>query len=206
VSVAEILAGCPVVPVVAIDRAEDAVPLARALAAGGLTTIEVTLRTPVALESITAIAAEVPEIRVGAGTLRDAAQVEAALAAGAEFLVTPALTPGLLDALVAAPVPAVPGIATPSEAAAALDAGLRELKLFPAGALGATALLRALAGPYPEARFVPTGGIDAAGAPDYLALANVLAVGGSWVSAAAPDWDAVTAAARAAAALGGLPA
>jgi 2-dehydro-3-deoxyphosphogluconate aldolase/(4S)-4-hydroxy-2-oxoglutarate aldolase len=201
----EILAGDPVVPVVTIERLEDAVPLARAIVAGGLGTIEVTLRTPVALDCIRAIAAAAPELRVGAGTVLDAGGAEAAVDAGAAFLVTPATTAELLDAFAASPVPALPGVATPSEVAAVLARGMRTMKLFPAGAVGGTALLRALAGPFPEARFVPTGGIDAGSAADYLALANVLAVGGSWVAARdplRPDWDAVAAAARAAAALG----
>jgi 2-dehydro-3-deoxyphosphogluconate aldolase / (4S)-4-hydroxy-2-oxoglutarate aldolase len=182
------------------------VPLARAVLAGGLSTLEVTLRTPVALEAIAAIAAELPELVVGAGTIRDGGQIEAARAAGARFLVTPAATATLLDELDGCGLPALPGVATPSEVARVLDGGFREMKLFPAEPAGGTALLRALAGPFPEARFCPTGGIGPERGADYLALPNVFAVGGSWVTErdpADPDWGAVAAAARAAAELGG---
>ncbi|MBS1881947.1 MAG: bifunctional 4-hydroxy-2-oxoglutarate aldolase/2-dehydro-3-deoxy-phosphogluconate aldolase [Actinobacteria bacterium] len=196
----------PVIPVVTIARREEAVPLARAIAAGGLATIEVTLRSEVALTAIGEIAAAVPEIAVGAGTVRRPEQVDAAIAAGAAFLVTPATTPALLDALAASPVPVLPGVATASEVAGVLDRGIERMKLFPAAALGGTPLIGALAGPFPEARFCPTGGIDAGSAAGYLALANVLAVGGSWVAdrdPERPDWSRVSIAARAAAALGG---
>jgi len=195
----------PVIPVVTIVRGAEAVPLARALAAGGLSTIEVTLRSAVALESIRAIATEVPEIAVGAGTIRRPDQIEAAIGAGASFLVTPATTPALLDLIVDSTVPVLPGVATPSEVASVLERGIERMKLFPAGPLGGRGLIRALAGPFPEARFCPTGGIDAGTVADYLALPNVFAVGGSWVADRdidAPDWSAITTASRAAAALG----
>ncbi len=194
----------PVLPIATIDDADEAVPLARALREGGVGALEVTLRTPAALDAIAAIAAAVPELAVGAGTVRDPAQAEAAREAGAGFLVTPGTTPALLEALAAAGLPALCGCATASEAMALLERGFAALKLFPAEPLGGPELVRALAGPLPEAVFCPTGGIGPRRAPDYLALANVVAVGGSWVTARdplAPDWDAVTRRARAAAAL-----
>lgn len=194
----------PVIPVVTLERAEEAVPLAAALLAGGLTTVEVTLRTPAALAGIAAIAAEVPEISVGAGTVLDAAQAEQAAVAGASFLVSPASTPPLLDAMAAVGLPFLPGVASPSEVASLLERGIGDMKLFPAAALGGPVLLRALAGPFPEARFCPTGGIWPEDARQYLNLENVAAIGGSWVAdrdPAAPDWTAVSAAAHAASAL-----
>ncbi len=200
----QVFAASPVIPVVTVDRPENAVPLARALVAGGLAAIEVTLRTPGAVECIRAIAAEVPEAQVGAGTVRGAAQLEEAVAAGAAFLVTPATTAVLLDRLEECPVPVLPGVATPTEVALVLERGIETMKLFPAEAIGGIALLRALAGPFPEARFCPTGGIGPERAPAYLALENVVAVGGSWVAEhdpLAPDWATVTAVAHAAAQL-----
>ncbi len=196
----------PVIPIAEIARVEEAVPLARALREGGAAALEVTLRTPAAPAAIAAISAELPGLAVGAGSVRRVDQVEEAVAAGARFLVSPGTTPALSEALAAAAVPALPGCATASEAIALLERGFTALKLFPAEAAGGPRLLRALAGPLPEATFCPTGGIAAEQAADYLALANVGAVGGSWVAARDPrdpDWGAVTAAARAAAALGG---
>ncbi len=197
----------PVMPVVVLDRVEDAVPVARALVAGGLPAIELTLRTPVALDAMRAIADEVPEILLGAGTIVSPAQAEEAVAAGARFLVSPGSTPRLLDAMLATGVPFLPGTASVSEVLAVLEAGVSEMKFFPAEAAGGAPYLKSIASPVPAARFCPTGGITAATAPTYLALPNVGCVGGSWLTPAdaiaAGDWDRITELAAAAAALGG---
>ncbi len=195
----------PVLPVVVAHSVPDAVAVARALVAGGLPAIELTLRTPVALDAIRAIADEVPEIVVGAGTIVSPGQAKEAADAGAQFLVSPGLTPSLLGAMAETGLPFLPGTATVSEVLAALEAGCTELKFFPAEASGGAAFLASLASPVPAARFCPTGGITAASAPAYLALPNVGCVGGSWLApgdlVAARDWDAVTGLARDAAAL-----
>ncbi|MGW8331337.1 bifunctional 4-hydroxy-2-oxoglutarate aldolase/2-dehydro-3-deoxy-phosphogluconate aldolase [Streptomyces sp. NPDC055897] len=195
----------PVVPVVVIDDAADAVPLARALVAGGLPAIEVTLRTPAALDAIRAIAAEVPDAVVGAGTVISPGGVADAAAAGARFLVSPGWTPGLLDAMKGSGLPFLPGVSTTSEVVALLEQGVREMKFFPAEAAGGTAYLKSLAGPLPQARFCPTGGISLTSAPTYLALPNVACVGGTWMlppdALAAGDWPRVETLAREAAAL-----
>lgn len=197
----------PVVPVVVIDDADDAVPLARALVAGGLSAIEVTLRTPTALDAIAAIAADVRGVVVGAGTVLGAEQADAAVGAGARFLVSPGWTDRLLAAMRACDVPFLPGVSTASEAVALIERGITEMKFFPAEAAGGTAYLRSLASPLPQARFCPTGGIDAARAPAYLALSNVGCVGGTWMlpreAIAAKDWGRVEILAREAAALRG---
>ncbi|MEV8428265.1 MULTISPECIES: bifunctional 4-hydroxy-2-oxoglutarate aldolase/2-dehydro-3-deoxy-phosphogluconate aldolase [Streptomyces] len=197
----------PVVPVVVIDDPSDAVPLARALVAGGLPAIEVTLRTPAALEAIGAVADAVPDAVVGAGTVITPEQVRLAVTAGARFLVSPGWTDLLLEAMRASGVPYLPGVSTTSEVVALLERGVREMKFFPAEAAGGTAYLKSLNGPLPQARFCPTGGIGPATAPDYLALPNVGCVGGSWMlpadAVAARDWERVEALAREAAALGG---
>ncbi|MEU6414126.1 bifunctional 4-hydroxy-2-oxoglutarate aldolase/2-dehydro-3-deoxy-phosphogluconate aldolase [Microbispora sp. NPDC046933] len=172
----------PVVPVVVLDDAESAVPLARALVAGGLPVIEVTLRTPVALDAIRRIAAEVPEAVLGAGTVRSPEDVEAATGAGARFLVSPGTTPGLLAAMLAAGVPFLAGVATATEAMTLAERGVREMKFFPAEPAGGVAYLKALSGPLPDVRFCPTGGITPSNAPAYLALPNVGCVGGSWLT------------------------
>ncbi|GAB3897799.1 bifunctional 4-hydroxy-2-oxoglutarate aldolase/2-dehydro-3-deoxy-phosphogluconate aldolase [Microbispora bryophytorum] len=172
----------PVIPVVVLDDAESAVPLARALVAGGLPVIEVTLRTPVALDAIRRIAAEVPEAVVGAGTVRSPGDVEAATGAGARFLVSPGTTPGLLAAMIAGGVPFLPGVATATEAMTLAERGVRELKFFPAEPAGGVAYLKSLSGPLPDVRFCPTGGITPSTAPAYLALPNVGSVGGSWLT------------------------
>ncbi|MFC9929891.1 bifunctional 4-hydroxy-2-oxoglutarate aldolase/2-dehydro-3-deoxy-phosphogluconate aldolase [Streptomyces sp. NPDC127190] len=196
----------PVVPVLAVPDAATAVPLARALVAGGLRAIEVTLRTPAALDAIRAIGAEVPEAVVGAGTVLTPEQVSACAAAGARFLVSPGWTDALLAAMQASGVPFLPGVSTASEVVALLERGVREMKFFPARAAGGTAYLRSLAGPLPQARFCPTGGIGPADAPEYLSLPNVGCVGGSWLApadaVATGDWTRVEALARAAAGLG----
>ncbi|WP_406445903.1 bifunctional 4-hydroxy-2-oxoglutarate aldolase/2-dehydro-3-deoxy-phosphogluconate aldolase [Streptomyces sp. NBC_01613] len=204
---ASLLDLAPVVPVVVLDDVADAVPLARALVAGGLPAIEVTLRTPVALEAIRAIAAEVPDAVVGAGTVITPEQVKESVAAGARFLVSPGWTDVLLEAMRASGVPFLPGVSTTSEVVALLERGVREMKFFPAQAAGGTAYLKSLAGPLPQARFCPTGGIGAANAPEYLGLPNVGCVGGTWMipgdAVAAGDWVRIEALAREAAALRG---
>ncbi|MGM1077065.1 bifunctional 4-hydroxy-2-oxoglutarate aldolase/2-dehydro-3-deoxy-phosphogluconate aldolase [Streptomyces sp. H28] len=195
----------PVVPVVVVEDAADAVPLARALVAGGLPAVEVTLRTPAALDAIRAIAAEVSGAVVGAGTVLTPEQVDDAVGAGARFLVSPGWTERLLEAMRASGVPFLAGVSTASEVVALLERGVREMKFFPAEPSGGTAYLRALAGPLPQARFCPTGGVGPDNAPDYLALPNVGCVGGSWMvpadAVAAGDWARVERLARAAAGL-----
>ncbi|MEV3908425.1 bifunctional 4-hydroxy-2-oxoglutarate aldolase/2-dehydro-3-deoxy-phosphogluconate aldolase [Streptomyces canus] len=195
----------PVVPVVVIEDASEAVPLARALVAGGLPAIEVTLRTPVALDAIRAIAGEVPEALVGAGTVITPDQVTETVAAGARFLVSPGWTDVLLAAMQASGVPFLPGVSTTSEVVALLERGVTEMKFFPAEAAGGTAYLKSLAGPLPQARFCPTGGIGPENAPEYLSLPNVGCVGGTWMlpadAIAARDWGRVEALAREAAGL-----
>ncbi|MEU9758630.1 bifunctional 4-hydroxy-2-oxoglutarate aldolase/2-dehydro-3-deoxy-phosphogluconate aldolase [Streptomyces sp. NPDC047985] len=197
----------PVLPVVALADAADAVPLARALVAGGLPAIEVTLRTPAALDAIAAIADGVSDAVVGAGTVISARNVADAVAAGARFLVSPGWTDPLLDAMRASGAPFLPGVSTTSEVVALLERGVTEMKFFPAEAAGGTAYLTALSSPLPQARFCPTGGISAASAPSYLALSNVGSVGGSWMvpadAVAAKDWARVERLAREAAALRG---
>ncbi|MFJ8080834.1 bifunctional 4-hydroxy-2-oxoglutarate aldolase/2-dehydro-3-deoxy-phosphogluconate aldolase [Streptomyces sp. NPDC096205] len=195
----------PVVPVVVVEDAADAVPLARALVAGGLPAIEVTLRTAGALDAIRAIADGVPGAVVGAGTVITPAQVAEAVGAGARFLVSPGWTDVLLEAMRASGVPFLPGVSTTSEVVALLERGVQEMKFFPAQAAGGTAYLRSLAGPLPQARFCPTGGIGPALAPEYLALPNVGCVGGSWMlpaeAVAARDWARIERLAREAAGL-----
>lgn len=195
----------PVMPVVVLQRVEDAVPVARALVAGGLPAIELTLRTDAALDAIRAIADEVPEILVGAGTIVRPDQAARAAAAGARFLVSPGATPTLLDAMAATGLPFLPGTATVSEVLAVLEAGFTEMKFFPAEAAGGIPYLRSVAAPVPGARFCPTGGITPATAPSYLALPNVGCVGGSWLTPAdalaAGDYGLVERLAREAATL-----
>ena len=195
-----IAAAQPVIPVLKIARVEDAVPLARALAKGGLPAIEITLRTPAALDAIRAVAREVPEAVVGAGTILDARQFGEAASAGARFIVSPGFTPQLRDAAADSAVPLLPGAITPGEIMAAAEAGYSFLKFFPAEQAGGLAFLKALASPFAGIRFCPTGGIDAANAGSYLSLENVACIGGSWV---APDslvsagrWQEITALAR----------
>ncbi|MFI9200630.1 bifunctional 4-hydroxy-2-oxoglutarate aldolase/2-dehydro-3-deoxy-phosphogluconate aldolase [Streptomyces sp. NPDC053048] len=196
----------PVIPVVVLHDAADAVPLARALVAGGLPAIEITLRTHTALDAIRAITESVPGAIVGAGTVLRPAQAEAALEAGAEFLVSPGWTDRLLDALRATGVPFLPGVSTASEVMALLERGVREMKFFPAEAAGGVGYLSSLAAPLPTARFCPTGGIGPDSARAYLALPNVGCVGGTWMlppdAVRARDWDRVTELARQAARLG----
>ncbi len=187
-----LVAKTPVIPVLTIERAADAVPLARALVAGGLAVIEVTLRTKAALDAIRAIAAEVPDCVVGVGTVLRAADITAAIGAGAKYLVSPGTPSELAAALADCGIPVLPGCATVSEAMALGARGFKVLKFFPAEASGGTAWLKSIAAPLPELKFCPTGGIDSRNIATYLACPNVLAVGGSWVAPkdaiAAGDW------------------
>ena len=185
----------PVIPVVVIDDAATAVPLARALARGGIPIIEVTLRSDAALDAVRAIAAELPDVLVGAGTVCTPAQVKLSAEAGARFLVSPGATDRLLDAMGESDLPFLAGCAGPSDMLRLLERGMSEAKLFPAGAVGGVPLLRAVHGPLPQMRFCPTGGITPETAPDYLALPNVGCVGGTWLTpkalVEARDWRAV---------------
>jgi len=205
-SIRSLLCASPVMPVIVLDRLEDAVPLARALVGGGIRSLEITLRTPVALDAVRAIRREVPQALVGVGTVTTADDLRAAGAAGALFAVSPGASPSLLSAAQRAGLPFLPGAMTPSDVIAAREAGFDTMKLFPAAQAGGIGMLKALAGPFPQAAFCPTGGIDLAVAPDYLALPNVLCVGGSWLAPrtlmAARDWPAIERLAREAAALG----
>jgi len=181
-SLTEILTTAPVLPVVTIDDPRQAVPLAQALVAGGVRAIEITLRTDAALEAVQAIAAEVPEAIPGVGTVTKPAEFEAAREAGARFAISPGATPRLLAAARDQPLPYLPAIATASELMAAMEAGFSICKFFPAAEAGGVAALKALGGPFPAARFCPTGGVGPANAGAYLALPNVLCVGGSWIA------------------------
>ena len=200
-----ILQLAPVVPVIAIVRLEDAIPLARALVAGGLPVLEITLRTACALDAMRAIAAEVPGAIVGAGTVLTPSDLAAVAAAGARFAISPGATPTLYAAARHASIPWLPAIATSSELMVGLEHGYQRFKFFPAESSGGIAALKSFAGPFAQARFCPTGGIDAAKAPAYKALANVITVGGSWMlPKAAIDagrWDEIESLARAASAL-----
>ncbi|WP_062228535.1 2-dehydro-3-deoxy-phosphogluconate aldolase [Aureimonas frigidaquae] len=202
-----VLSGQPVIPVVAVESAASAVDLARALAAGGLPAIEITLRTPAALDAIRAVSAEVPEAIVGAGTILTPEQYDAAEEAGARFIVSPGATMEVLDAAGAGEAPLLPGAATPSELMAMIEEGYELLKFFPAEQLGGIAYLKALAPVFQSITFCPTGGVSPANVRDYLALPNVICVGGSWVAPkdklAAGDFAAITALAAEAAALRG---
>lgn len=201
----DVLSLSPVMPVVVIDDATNAAPMARALVAGGVRTIEITLRTPAALEAIRIIAREVPDAVVGAGTVLNDADLRAAIDAGARYALSPGGTPALMKAAREAGLPFIPGVATSSEVMAGLDLGYRCFKFFPAENLGGVGSLKALGAPIPQARFCPTGGIGPDQVAAYLALPNVMCVGGSWVTPAdkmkAGDWPAIEALARKAAAL-----
>ncbi len=185
-----------VIPVIVIDKTDDAVPLARALHEGGLSMIEVTLRTPVALEAIRIIRAALPDLMVGAGTVTDVAAATAARSAGAQFMVSPGYSSAIGAYCKAHELPLLPGVATATEVMEAMNEGFRFLKFFPAEAAGGTAMLQALRGPFPEASFCPTGGVSASNAGHYLALDNVVCVGGSWMAPRdaiqASDWQRIT--------------
>lgn len=195
-TIAEICRLAPVIPVLIVEDAAQAPPLAKALVAGGLRALEVTLRTPAALDAIRAMAGAAPEAVVGAGTLRTARDVQEAVAAGAKFGVSPGLSDAVLDAAEAAGLPMLPGVATPSEAMRGAERGLDHLKFFPAEANGGAPVLKAWASPLAGLSFCPTGGVTPQNAPDYLALPNVVCAGGSWLAPkkliAAGDWAAIT--------------
>ncbi len=195
--IAELIRQATVIPVLTIERLQDAVPLAKALVAGGVRTLEVTLRTPVAVDAAKAIIAEVPDAVVGVGTILNADDLARAEALGAKFGISPGATPELLKAVAASGLPFAPGIATASELMQALAHGFDVVKFFPAEQAGGIKALRALAGPFPNVRVCPTGGIGEANAATWLAEPNVLAVGGSWLCPAAEiragNWAGITA-------------
>ncbi|WP_397534853.1 bifunctional 4-hydroxy-2-oxoglutarate aldolase/2-dehydro-3-deoxy-phosphogluconate aldolase [Roseateles sp.] len=207
IETASLAAHGPVIPVIVIQRLEDAVPMAQALVAGGVKVLEVTLRTPVALAAMEAIARAVPEAIVGAGTLRTVDDVRAARDAGCQFGVSPGFTEALAEACRVHGLPLLPGVSTASEVMQANDAGYRFLKLFPAVAVGGVQLLKALAGPFADVSFCPTGGITPDNAAQFLALPNVRVCGGSWLTPADAveqgDWARITELARACSALRG---
>jgi 2-dehydro-3-deoxyphosphogluconate aldolase/(4S)-4-hydroxy-2-oxoglutarate aldolase len=201
-TIEDIMGRAPVIPVLIIDDIAHAVPLGRALVAGGLSVLEVTLRTPVALDCIERMAGEIEGAVVGAGTVIDGATRKAIAGIGGRFCVSPGLIPG---ETAEGPIPLLPGVATASELIAGLAAGFTRFKLFPANIVGGPAALKAFASPFQQAKFCPTGGVSAANAPEYLALPNVVCVGGSWVAPAdaiaAGDWGRITDLAREACAL-----
>ena len=204
-NVLEVMRIGPVIPVIVIDELAQAVPLARALVAGGVRVLEVTLRTAPALEAIRLIARDVPDAIVGVGTLTRPQDFKDALDAGAQFGVSPGLTPAMIEAAHQTKLPLLPGVFTPSDVVAARLAGFSQLKLFPAQQAGGIGMLKALGGPFPDVMFCPTGGVSAENAPDFLALPNVACVGGSWLvpkaALVAGDWDKITALAKEASAL-----
>lgn len=202
---AEILALSPVVPVLTIDDVAHAVPLARALLEGGIGVVEVTLRTGAAMAAMAAMVAQVPRMVVGAGTVLTAAQYQAVADVGAKFVVSPGSSALVIQAAARSGIPFLPGAATPSEVLALFENGYRMQKFFPAEPAGGISMLKAIGAPIPDVRFCPTGGIGLANAPDYLALVNVMCVGGSWLTPPeamrAGDWRRITELAAAAAAL-----
>jgi 2-dehydro-3-deoxyphosphogluconate aldolase/(4S)-4-hydroxy-2-oxoglutarate aldolase len=195
-TILEIMNSSPIVPVMVINNVEHAVPLAKALVAGGITVLEITLRTEAALESITRIKAEVPEATVGAGTIINIETLNAAIEAGAEFIVSPGTTDKMIDAAIATGVPLLPGIANPSDAMRLLEKGITAMKFFPAEAAGGIPMLKSIGAPIPQITFCPTGGINQKNVRAYSDLANVATVGGSWMCAAnlvdAENWDEIT--------------
>lgn len=199
---ADVFAAGPVVPVLVIDRVEDAVPIANALVAGGIKVLEVTLRTPVAMDVIREIATHCPEAIIGAGTVTNAEQLKQVTEAGAKFAISPGLTPDLLDAGNNGSIALIPGVSSISELMVGLDKGYSHFKFFPAEASGGVQSLKSIGGPFPDVKFCPTGGINPSNYQDYLALDNVLCCGGSWLC---PDsvvkeqqWDEITRLAKAA--------
>ncbi|MCX0501713.1 bifunctional 4-hydroxy-2-oxoglutarate aldolase/2-dehydro-3-deoxy-phosphogluconate aldolase [Erwinia billingiae] len=199
-SAEQILTSGPVVPVIVINKLEHAVPLAKALVAGGVRVLEVTLRTACALDAIRAIAKDVPDAIIGAGTVINPQQLRDVTEAGAQFAISPGLTEDLLNAANAGTIPLIPGISTVSELMLGMDHGLREFKFFPAEANGGVKALQAIAGPFPQVRFCPTGGISPANYRDYLALKSVHCIGGSWLvpndALESGDYDRITSLAR----------
>ncbi|UTF60435.1 bifunctional 4-hydroxy-2-oxoglutarate aldolase/2-dehydro-3-deoxy-phosphogluconate aldolase [Gilvimarinus sp. DA14] len=205
-SIDEIVKVAPVVPVMVIENLEDAVPLARALYNGGLKVLEITLRTPVALDAIKAMVSELPEDAViGSGTVVTPEDLQASVDAGAKFMVSPGTTPALIEAAKKCPVPLLPGIATPSEAMNLYTQGFTHMKFFPAEAAGGVPMVKSIGGPLPQITFCPTGGINLEKAPTYLALPNVACVGGTWMAPknliAEKKWDEIETLARQAASL-----
>ena len=202
----EIVKVAPVIPVMVVERIEDAVPLAQALYNGGLKVLEITLRTPCVLDAITAMVENLPaDAVIGAGTIITPADLEKAVKAGSSFLVSPGTTPALIEAAKASAVPLLPGVATPTEAMHLLVEGFTHQKFFPAEAAGGVPMLKSIGGPLPQITFCPTGGIDLAKAPTYLALPNVACVGGTWMAPKelmkAGRWDEIERLAREAASL-----
>ncbi len=187
-SPAEVLHDGPVIPVIVINQLEHAVPLAEALLAGGVRVLEVTLRTPAALDAIKMISSRLPDAIVGAGTVTNARELQSVQDAGGMFAISPGITPCLLDASLHGSIPLIPGIATASELMVGMENGFDHFKFFPAEAAGGIKMLKSLAGPFPDMTFCPTGGISMNNYRDYLSLASVACVGGSWLAPA----DAVT--------------
>ena len=199
-SIEKILSSAPVVPVVVIEKLEDAAPLARALYNGGLKALEITLRTPIAAEAVKLMKEAVPEAYVGTGTVIDKATFNASVEAGADFMVSPGVNDELLALAKESDIPFLPGAATPSEVMKLASQGFKFLKFFPAEAAGGTAMLKSIGGPLPQVTFCPTGGISLDTAPNYLALKNVICVGGTWMLDKQlienKDWQAIEALAR----------
>ena len=195
-TIKDIMAISPIVPVMVIHNVEHAVPLAHALVKGGLKVLEITLRTPAALESIKRIRAEVPDAVVGAGTIINIETLNKAIDAGAEFIVSPGTTDAMINAALATGVPLLPGIANPSDAMRLLEKGITEMKFFPAEAAGGVPMLKSIGAPIPQISFCPTGGVNQQNVKSYYKLPNVSCVGGSWMCAAnlvdAEDWDEIT--------------
>tara|TARA_R110001583_G_scaffold41891_1_gene133153 strand:- start:49938 stop:50570 length:633 start_codon:yes stop_codon:yes gene_type:complete len=195
-TIKEIMTMSPIVPVMVINNVEHAVPLAKALVKGGLKVLEITLRTPAALESIRRIKAEVPDAIVGAGTIINIETLNQAIEAGAQFIVSPGTTDKLIDAALATGVPLLPGIANPSDAMRLLEKGITAMKFFPAEAAGGIPMLKSIGAPIPQITFCPTGGVNQKNVKDYYSLPNVACVGGSWMCAAnlvdAENWDEIT--------------
>ncbi len=195
-SVLEVLNSTRVIPVVVIDNLDDAIPLAKALVSGGLKVLEITLRTSAALESVKLMKQAIPDAVVGTGTVIDANTLEQSLAVGADFMVSPGVTPMLLDAAKQNNAPLLPGAATASEVMRLIQQGYQALKFFPAAAAGGVAMLKSFSGPLPQVKFCPTGGIKLSNAAEYLALDNVACVGGTWMLdnklIAAKNWQAIS--------------
>lgn len=195
-TIKEIMNTSPIVPVMVINNVEHAVPLAKALVKGGLKVLEITLRTPAALESIRRIKAEVPDAIVGAGTIINIETLNQAIEAGAEFIVSPGTTDQLIDAAIATGVPLLPGIANPSDAMRLLEKGITAMKFFPAEAAGGVPMLKSIGAPIPQITFCPTGGVSQKNVKEYFSLPNVACVGGSWMCAAnlvdTENWDEIT--------------
>ena len=196
---------CGVVPVVVLNDVKDAVPVAKALLKGGINVMEITFRTAAAKDCIAKVAAEVPEIQVGAGTVVNVEQLKEAVAAGAKFIVCPGSDPEIISEAAKLDVPVIPGVVTPSEIMAGLKLGVKVFKFFPAESYGGLKTIKALCGPFPQITFIPTGGISQANVADYFANPKITAVGGSWMvpkdAIAAGDWDTITEKSAAATAL-----